>query len=119
MSNEKVTYKQLRSAVVQVDNSADAGRTYAIAADVRVQNPGGVEAFEGGTVAKDGAQVATFSCWGGDGNIGISYSGLDTGQQCQVLEACHAFMQDVRDYVEARLGGGSVLPGGGDEGGEG
>lgn len=99
MSNEKVTYKQLRSAVVQVDNSAEAGRTYAIAADVRIQNPGGVEAFEGGTVTRDGNQVATFSCWGGDSNVSVQYTGIESSEQVAVLQAVNGFMQATRQLV--------------------
>ena len=107
MSNEKVTYKQLRSAVVQVDNSADEGRTYGISADVRIQNPGGVEAFEGGTVAKDGAQVAAFSCWGGDSNVSVQYTGIESSEQVDVLQAVNGFMQATRQLVaDSQEGGG-------------
>ena len=110
MSNEKVTYKELRSAVVQVDNSADEGRAYGISADVRVQNPGGVEAFEGGTVTKDGAQVAAFSCWGGDSNVSVQYIGIESSEQVAVLQAVNGFMEATRQLVASSQEGGG-LPG--------
>lgn len=94
--NEKVTYKQLRSAVVQVDNSADTSKTYDIAADVRLQGQNTVEAFESGTVAKDGAQVATFYCYGEAANISINFQGIESNKQCEVVEAINAFMEDVK-----------------------
>lgn len=43
---EKVTYKELRNALVHVDNSVDTAKVYDIAADVRLQGQNTVEAFE-------------------------------------------------------------------------
>ena len=105
MSNEKVTYKQLRSAVVQVDNSADASKTYDIAADVRLQGQNTVEAFESGTVTKDGASVATFYCYGEAANISINFQGVESNKQCEVIEVINTFMEDVKAKV------GSSIPG--------
>ena len=94
--SEKVTYKELRNAVVHVDNSVDVSKTYEIAADVRLQGQNTVEAFESGTVAKDGAQVATFYCYGDAVNMSVNFQGVESGEQCGVIEAINAFMEDVK-----------------------
>ena len=94
--SEKVTYKELRNAVVHVDNSVDVSKTYEIAADVRLQGQNTVEAFESGTVAKDGAQVATFYCYGDAVNMSVNFQGVESGEQCEVIEAINAFMEDVK-----------------------
>lgn len=94
--SEKVTYKELRNALVHVDNSVDTAKTYDIAADVRLQGQNTVEAFESGTVAKDGAQVATFYCYGDAVNMSVNFQGVESGEQCEVIEAINAFMEDVK-----------------------
>ena len=94
--SEKVTYKDLRNALVHMDNSVDTAKTYDIAADVRLQGQNTVEAFESGTVAKDGAQVATFYCYGDAVNMSVNFQGVESGEQCEVIEAINAFMEDVK-----------------------
>lgn len=106
MSEQKVTYKELRNAVVYIDNSVDTSKTYDISADVRLQGQNVVEAFESGIVQKDGSQIATFNCWGDFSNIGINYQGVDSGDQCAVLEAVNTFMKNVKSKVESSLPGG-------------
>jgi len=70
---DKVTYKELKNALVHTDNSVDASKTYEIAADVRLQGQNTVESFENGIVIKDSTQIATFNCWGDISNINIQY----------------------------------------------
>ena len=94
--SEKVTYKDLRSAVVHVDNSVDVSKAYDIAADVRLQGQNTVEAFESGTVTKEGAQVATFYCYGEAANMSINFQGVESDKQCEVIEAVNTFMEDVK-----------------------
>lgn len=103
MSEEKVSYKELRQATVHVDNSVDAGKVYDIGADVRV-NSTTVEGYDNGTVAKDGVQVATFSCWNGDAsNLNINFQGVESEGQCAVLEAVNGFFGDVKAKVESAV----------------
>ena len=94
--SEKVTYKDLRNALVHMDNSVDTAKVYDIAADVRLQGQNTVEAFESGTVAKDGAQVATFYCYGDAVNMSVNFQGVESNKQCEVIEAINAFMGDVK-----------------------
>ena len=94
--SEKVSYKELRNALVHMDNSVDTAKVYDIAADVRLQGQNTVEAFESGTVAKDGAQVATFYCYGDAVNMSVNFQGVESGEQCGVIEAINAFMEDVK-----------------------
>lgn len=94
--SEKVTYKDLRNALVHMDNSVDTAKTYDIAADVRLQGQNTVEAFESGTVAKDGAQVATFYCYGDAVNMSVNFQGVESGEQFEVIEAINTFMEDVK-----------------------
>ena len=103
--SEKVTYKDLRSAVVHVDNSVDVSKAYDIAADVRLQGQNTVEAFESGTVTKEGAQVATFYCYGEAANMSINFQGVESNKQCEVIEAVNTFMEDVKTKA------GSYTPG--------
>ena len=94
--SEKVTYKELRNAVVHVDNSVDAEKTYEIAADVRLQGQNTVEAFDSGTVTKDEISIATFNCWGDAQNLGVNFNGVESNKQCEVIEAINTFMEDVK-----------------------
>ena len=103
--SEKVTYKELRNAVVHVDNSVDAEKTYEIAADVRLQGQNTVEAFESGTVTKDEISIATFNCWGDAQNLGVNFSGVESNKQFEVIEAINTFMEDVKTKA------GSSTPG--------
>lgn len=107
MSEEKISYKEVRNATVCVDNSVDTGRVYDISADVSIQGQSTVESFQNGTVMKDGVQVASFNCWGDGTNVGINYTGIASEKQCEVLEAVGAFIKDVKGKVES---GGSVIP---------
>lgn len=103
--SEKVTYKELRNAVVHVDNSVDVSKTYEIAADVRLQGQNTVEAFESGTVAKDEVSIATFNCWGDAQNLGVNFTGVESNKQCEVIEAINTFMEDVKTKAGSYSGG--------------
>ena len=99
--SEKVTYKELRNAVVHVDNSVDVSKTYEIAADVRI-NSTSVESYENGTVSKDNVAVATFNAWDGNiQNLNINFQGIESEDQCPVLEALGAFFTDVASKVSS------------------
>lgn len=93
---EKVTYKELKNAVVHVDNSVDTSKTYEIAADVRLQGQNTVESFENGTVIKDELSIATFNCWGDAQNLSVTFNGVESNKQCEVVEAINTFMEDVK-----------------------
>ena len=103
--SEKVTYKELRNAVVHVDNSVDVSKTYEIAADVRLQGQNTVESFESGTVAKDGTQVANFYCYGEAVNMSVNFQGVESNKQCEVIEAINTFMEDVKTKAGSYSGG--------------
>lgn len=109
MSKENVTYKELRSAVVHTDNSVDPEKAYDIAADVRLQGENTVEAFENGTVTKDGQPMATFNCYGDTNNLSFNYQNVQSAEQCAVLEAVIAFMADVKEKAGSQEPG--QLPG--------
>lgn len=88
---EKVTYKELVSAQVRMDNSADTGRTYDIRADVEIAGTA-VQNFGNGEAAKDGATAATWTCYGGTLNVTFY-----TQDGAAVLAALNAFIADAKD----------------------
>ena len=92
METTTVKITGLISAMVRMDNSLDEARAYDIASNVNIGSDKKAQSFDGGTVTKDGAQVAIFSCWGGRGNLSISYQGVEPAEQAAVLEAVTAFM---------------------------
>lgn len=105
---EKVTYKELKNALVHVDNSGDSDRVYDISADIRLQGQTVVESYESGSVMKDNAQVATFNCWGDISNINIQYYNVESQDQYGVLNAVTQFMEAVKNKVDSTDTG--VLP---------
>lgn len=101
MSSEKIIYKELRNALVHMDNSVDSEKVYDIAADVRI-NSTSVESYENGTVSKDNVAVATFNAWDGNiQNLNINFQGIESEDQCPVLEALGAFFTDVASKVSS------------------
>lgn len=101
MESKNVKIVNLISALVRMDNSTDESRTYDIAANVGISGSGNqVNNFDTGTVEKEGVQVAVFSCYGGQGNLSISYQGIEPAEQVQVLEAVSGFMQEVEQAVQ-------------------
>ena len=105
---EKVTYKELKNALVHTDNSVDTDRVYDISADIRLQGQTVIESYESGSVMKDSAQVATFNCWGDISNISIQYYNVESQDQCGVLNAATQFMEAVKNKVDSTDTG--VLP---------
>ena len=105
---DKVIYKELRNALVHVDNSGDSNKVYDISADIRLQGQTVIESYESGSVMKDNAQVATFNCWGDISNISIQYYNVESQDQCGVLNAVTQFMEAVKDKVGSTDTG--VLP---------
>ena len=90
----RVTGRSLR-----VDNSGDASRAYSIEATVEPGAGGRVENANG-SVYREGAQAASFSCWGGsDDNLSVNFQNVGASQQCAVLTEVQGFMAAVRDMV--------------------
>ena len=96
--SEKVTYKELRSAKVHVDNSVDTSKTYDISADVNIENTTTVSGMDSGEVKQSGNVIANFSYWG-ENNLNISYMGVESANQCDVLEAVNTFIDNVKTKV--------------------
>lgn len=88
---EKVTYKELVSAKVRMDNSVDTGRTYDIRAEVEISG-NAVQDFGNGEATKDGATAATWTCYGGTLNVTF-YTQQDGAD---VLAALNAFIADAK-----------------------
>lgn len=87
---EKVTYKELVSAKVRMDNSVDTGRTYDIRAEVEISG-NAVQDFGNGEATKDGATAATWTCYGGTLNVTFY-----TQDGADVLAALNAFIADAK-----------------------
>lgn len=98
MSGDKVKYTALKRATVHVDNSVDTEKVYDIEAEVNVTSLS-VDSFEQGIVRKDNSDIATFSCYG-ENNLNISYQNVDSENQCAVLEAVNAFMQNTKEKFQ-------------------
>ena len=101
---DKVIYKELKTATVNVDNSVDSAKVYDISADIRLQGRTTVESFENGIVIKDEMQIATFSCWSPQ-NVNINFNGVDGDEQCAVIEAINTFIEDVKTKAGSYSGG--------------
>lgn len=96
---EKVSYKELRSAVVTMDNSVDTERVYEISANVNVQMGNTVGTIDNGVVREKGVKdsnIATFNAWS-DKNKNVSYNNAD--DECAVLMAINAFIADCKAKV--------------------
>lgn len=95
----KVSYKELRSAVVTMDNSVDTERVYEISANVNVQMGNTVGSIDNGVVRTKGEEngdIATFNAWS-DKNKNVSYNNAD--DECAVLMAINAFIADCKAKV--------------------
>ena len=96
---EKVSYKELRSAVVAMDNSVDTERQYEISANVNVQAGNTVGAIDNGIVRAKGEEnsnIATFNAWS---DTNTSYSFNKECDKCAVIEAIDAFIADCKAKV--------------------
>ena len=103
---EKVSYKELRSAVVAMDNSVDSFREFEISANVNVQSNNTVGTIDNGVVREKGAgentNIATFNAWS-DKNKNVSYNNAE--DECAVLVAINAFIADCK----AKVAEGNIL----------
>lgn len=94
----KIKYEALNSANVKVNNSGDLSKTYDIEANANVNNLNEVSNIDNGTVKKDTEQKATFNVWG-DNSLNISFYNATSEEQCAVINAVNAFIQDVKSHV--------------------
>ncbi|MGN0309531.1 MAG: hypothetical protein ACI4C3_02930 [Bacteroides sp.] len=94
----KIKYTALNSANVRVNNSGDAEKTYDIEANVNVTQNSVVNNIDSGRVTLGGVDKATFNSWG-EGMLNISYSNVETEEQCAIINAVNAFIADVKSHV--------------------
>lgn len=103
--NEKVTFKNVNSASVVMDNSVDTARVYDIQASVNVSGNKSVNGIDNGTVvAKDGVTKANFNRYG-ENNMNIQFYTSGVSEMCSVATAIDTFVND----VIAKVGEGEVL----------
>lgn len=91
-----VTYKEIISAVVSMDNSADSAAQYAISCQTHVQN-NRVNSVQMGQVKKEGNHIANFDSV--EGNLNIYFFSQAQEERTAVLEAVQAFVEEVKAYV--------------------
>lgn len=94
----KIKYEALNSANVKVNNSGDAEKTYDIEANANVSQNSEVSNIESGRVSLDGTEKATFNSWG-DNMLNISYSNVEAEEQCAIISAVNAFIQNLKSHV--------------------
>lgn len=103
--NEKVTFKNVNSASVVMDNSVDTARVYDIQSSVNVVGNKSVNGIDNGTVAtKDGETKANFNRYG-ENNINIQFYTTTDSEMCSVAMAINTFIND----VIAKVSEGEVL----------
>lgn len=95
---EKITYKELRNAMIHVDNSVDTERVYDIQSDITV-NTTSVENYTNGVVSDKDTQMslATFQQYAN--NLSIQFMSVDTEDMSAVLAAVNTFIFDVKTKV--------------------
>lgn len=96
---DKVTYKELKNALIHVDNSVDTAKVYDIDADIRIQGQNVIENIESGNLYSDGAYMASFSSYNGISNLTVQFNSIDSQTRCAVLEAINAFIEDLKVKV--------------------
>lgn len=95
----KVDFTKLNSANVSVDNSVDSERVYDIKCNANFNN-NVLNSIDGGSVMKDGIQVATFSMW--SNNLTPSFQNVtDAVEMCNILMAITAFIGNIKNEIEA------------------
>lgn len=92
---EKVTIKSLNSANLRMDNSVDADREYNIAANVNIDSGNVVNNVDGGSVMKDGMEIASFSSSSTE-NLQINFNNVAASEQCTIITSVNTFIADVR-----------------------
>ena len=96
---EKVSYKEMRSAVVVMDNSVDTTREFEISANVNVQGNNTVGAIDNGVVREKGkteGSYATFNAWSNN-EKNVRYT--NAPDECAVLIAINAFIESCKTKV--------------------
>ena len=91
-----VNYKEIISAVVSMDNSADKASTYSIACQAHVQSDRLIS-IQMGQVKRSETPVANFDSV--DGNLNIYFFQQAQEERTAVLEAVSAFVEEVKTYV--------------------
>lgn len=95
---QKIKFGDIISAAVKVSNEPDEDRTYDIQATARVSG-GALEAVEGGTVSKDGQQLADFGSYT-PGQLSINFQPSGESMDA-VYDAVGQFMDQVKASAEA------------------
>lgn len=91
---------RVSSSIELYDNRSDASRVYDIEADVHVR--GNVtNSMDGGSVTKDGVQVAQFNSWE-QNHLNVTYMGVDVDEQNGINEAVNVFIGEVKADVSGR-----------------
>lgn len=94
-----VQYKDLRSAVVTMDNAVNENRDYEISANVNVQQGDKVGTIDAGVVRNLGettTNIATFNAWS---DTQKNYNFVGECDECAVIEAIQVFIADVKAKV--------------------
>lgn len=94
----KIKYEALNSANVKVNNSGDLSKTYDIEANANVTQNSIVSNIDSGRVTLDGVEKASFNSWG-DNMLNINYNNVDSDEQCTIISAVNAFIQDLKNHV--------------------
>jgi hypothetical protein len=92
-------YEKLNGASVKISNADDTMATYAISAEVHINN-GKVSSITSGYVMRGEEVMATFSQYG-DGVTHTAYNSHDEEEQMANLRAINAFIRDVEALVLA------------------
>ena len=87
---------EVRSSIELYDNKNDDQRVYDIESDVHISGVN-VNSTDGGTVYKDGEQVATFNSW--DKHLNVTYMGMGMNEQTEINEAVNDFIGEVKKDV--------------------
>ena len=94
---ENINFKNIQSAVINVDNSTDTTRVYDINARVSLDNKGEATSIDNGSVLKDKNNVGGFSSYSTQ-NMSINYNGVEQAEQETILSVVNAFVASIREY---------------------
>lgn len=93
-------FEKLQRANVEVSNSDETSRKYAITAEAQVAN-GNVENFNNGKVMKGEMYVATFHRRSAQ-NLNVTFNNVEAEEQCAILAEINAFVASVETLVVAQ-----------------
>ena len=94
---ENINFKNIQSAVINVDNSTDTDRIYDISARVSLDNKGEANSIDNGSILKDKNNVGGFSSYSTQ-NMSINYNGVEQEEQEIILSTVNAFVASIREY---------------------